>query len=66
MCLQKTACSQFGEVIGCEVFYDRTGRSVGEAEVEFATKAAALDCIAKLDNESADGKSDKIGDETVV
>jgi RNA recognition motif-containing protein len=53
---KKTACSQFGEVIGCEVFYDRTGRSVGEAEVEFATKVAALDCIAKLDNESADGK----------
>jgi hypothetical protein len=24
--------------------------------VEFATKVAALDCIAKLDNESADGK----------
>lgn len=35
---------------------DRIGRSYGEAEVEFATKAAALDCIAKLDNEVADGK----------
>ncbi|KAI8098602.1 uncharacterized protein BX664DRAFT_3263 [Halteromyces radiatus] len=52
----KTACSQFGEVIGCEVFYDRNGRSVGEAEVEFASKASALDCIAKLDNEEADGQ----------
>ncbi|KAI8340569.1 hypothetical protein BC941DRAFT_370878 [Chlamydoabsidia padenii] len=52
----RTACSQFGDVIGCEVFYDRRGRSVGEAEVEFASKASALDCIAKLDNESADGQ----------
>ncbi|ORZ25405.1 hypothetical protein BCR42DRAFT_485578 [Absidia repens] len=52
----ETACAQFGEVMGCEVFYDRMGRSVGEAEVEFATKASALDCIAKLDNEAADGQ----------
>ncbi|CAO3577771.1 unnamed protein product [Absidia cylindrospora] len=52
----KTACAQFGDVMGCEVFYDRTGRSVGEAEVEFATKVSALDCIAKLDNEAADGQ----------
>ncbi|KAI9300414.1 hypothetical protein BJ944DRAFT_209188 [Cunninghamella echinulata] len=51
-----TACSQFGEVTACEVFKDRSGRSIGEAEVEFSTKAAALDCIAKLDNEIADGQ----------
>ena len=32
------------------------GESFGEAEVEFSTKSAALDCIAKLDNIKADGK----------
>ncbi|CAO3617973.1 unnamed protein product [Cunninghamella blakesleeana] len=51
-----TACSQFGEVIGCEVFTDRSGRSIGEAEVEFSTKSAAFECISKLDNETADGR----------
>lgn len=35
---------------------DASGRSFGEAEVEFATKAAALECIRKLDNEIADGR----------
>lgn len=35
---------------------DRSGRSFGEAEVEFANKASALECIAKLDNEIADGR----------
>lgn len=35
---------------------DRTGRSFGEAEVEFAQKSSALDCVARLDNEVADGK----------
>ncbi|KAF7730441.1 hypothetical protein EC973_002248 [Apophysomyces ossiformis] len=52
----KTACSQFGSVLSCEVLTDRAGRSFGEAEVEFANKTAALDCIAKLDNEIADGR----------
>jgi hypothetical protein len=33
------------------------GDSFGEAEVEFSSKIAALDCIAKLDNVKADGKS---------
>lgn len=35
---------------------NREGRSFGEAEVEFSTKSAALDCIARLDNQLADGK----------
>lgn len=39
-----------------EVLLDASGRSFGEAEVEFATKAAALECIRKLDNEIADGR----------
>lgn len=40
----------------CEVLRNRMGESFGEAEVEFSTKSAALDCIAKLDNIKADGK----------
>jgi RNA recognition motif-containing protein len=36
---------------------DRGGRSFGEAEVEFSTKSAALDCIAQLDNQLVDGKN---------
>ncbi|CDS12865.1 hypothetical protein LRAMOSA05049 [Lichtheimia ramosa] len=49
-------CAQFGQVSHCEVLVDRTGRSFGEAEVEFTQKSAALDCIHKLDNEVADGR----------
>ncbi|KAI9320184.1 hypothetical protein BX666DRAFT_1811651, partial [Dichotomocladium elegans] len=49
-------CSQFGQVSQCEVLLDRAGRSLGEAEVEFMHRSAALDCIAKLDNEVADGR----------
>ncbi|KAI7883757.1 hypothetical protein K492DRAFT_143530 [Lichtheimia hyalospora FSU 10163] len=52
----KTACSQFGRVYRTEVMLDASGRSFGEAEVEFASKAAALECIRKLDNEIADGR----------
>lgn len=47
---------QFGKVYRTEVLLDASGRSFGEAEVEFATKAAALECIRKLDNEIADGR----------
>lgn len=35
---------------------DRRGRSFGEAEVEFAQRSGALECIARLDNEVADGE----------
>ncbi|KAI7868714.1 hypothetical protein BDF14DRAFT_1790031 [Spinellus fusiger] len=52
----KTACSQFGPVVRCEVLTDRAGRSYGEAEVEFTAKSSALDCIAQMDNEVADGR----------
>ncbi|KAI9011947.1 hypothetical protein CLU79DRAFT_771338 [Phycomyces nitens] len=52
----RTACLQFGPVLRCEVLTDRMGRSFGEAEVEFTTKSAALDCIAQMDNEVADGR----------
>ncbi|KAI9494389.1 hypothetical protein BDB00DRAFT_787227 [Zychaea mexicana] len=52
----KTACQQFGPVVRCDVMVDHAGRSFGEAEVEFGTKAAALDCVSKLDNEVADGR----------
>ncbi|KAI7900742.1 uncharacterized protein BX663DRAFT_516355 [Cokeromyces recurvatus] len=47
---------QFGNILHCEVLRDRAGRSFGEAEVEFSTKSAALDCIAMMDNQLADGK----------
>ena len=50
-------CAQFGQISHCEVAVDRTGRSFGEAEVEFVQKQSALDCITKLDNEVADGKA---------
>ncbi|KAL0084256.1 hypothetical protein J3Q64DRAFT_1746733 [Phycomyces blakesleeanus] len=52
----RTACLQFGPVLRCEVLTDRMGRSFGEAEVEYSTKTAALDCIAQMDNEVADGR----------
>ena len=52
----QTACQQFGQVIRCEVLVDHSGRSFGEAEIEFGNKASALDCISKLDNEVADGR----------
>ena len=46
----------FGNVLNCEVLRDRQGRSFGEAEIEFSSKDAALDCIAALDNRLADGR----------
>ncbi|KAI7884587.1 hypothetical protein K492DRAFT_142759 [Lichtheimia hyalospora FSU 10163] len=49
-------CAQFGQVAHCEVLVDRTGRSFGEAEIEFTQKSSALECISKLDNEVADGR----------
>lgn len=54
--LKKCVCEEFGNVLRCEVLRNRMGESFGEAEVEFSTKSAALDCIAKLDNIKADGK----------
>ncbi|KAI8355551.1 hypothetical protein BD560DRAFT_449503 [Blakeslea trispora] len=50
------ALEEFGNILHCEVLRDRMGRSFGEAEVEFSSKNAALDCIARLDNQMADGK----------
>ncbi|KAG1463059.1 hypothetical protein G6F56_005373 [Rhizopus delemar] len=52
----KLVCEDFGNVLRCEVLRNRMGESFGEAEVEFSTKSAALDCIAKLDNVKADGQ----------
>ncbi|KAI8641565.1 hypothetical protein BD408DRAFT_418026 [Parasitella parasitica] len=45
---------EFGNVLSCEVLRDRQGRSFREAEIEFSTKDAALDCIAQMDNRLAD------------
>ncbi|CEG67085.1 hypothetical protein RMATCC62417_03558 [Rhizopus microsporus] len=52
----RCVCEEFGNVLRCEVLRNRMGESFGEAEVEFSTKSAALDCIAKLDNIKADGQ----------
>ncbi|KAI9281614.1 hypothetical protein BY458DRAFT_499114 [Sporodiniella umbellata] len=52
----RLVCEDFGNVLKCEVLRNRMGDSFGEAEVEFSTKNAALDCIAKLDNAKADGQ----------
>ncbi|KAG1045309.1 hypothetical protein G6F43_011297 [Rhizopus delemar] len=52
----RLVCEDFGNVLKCEVLRDRMGNSFGEAEVEFSSKSAALDCIAKLDNVKADGQ----------
>ncbi|ORY93884.1 hypothetical protein BCR43DRAFT_526314 [Syncephalastrum racemosum] len=49
-------CSQFGQVNHCDVLVDRNGVSFGEAEVEFALKSSAMDCIRRLDHEIADGR----------
>lgn len=49
---------RYGNVLQCEVVRSPTGQSYGEAEVEFSTKMAALDCIAELDNNIVDGKFD--------
>ncbi|KAI8878742.1 hypothetical protein K501DRAFT_287714 [Backusella circina FSU 941] len=52
----KVSCGVFGKITSCDVLRDRNGLSYGEAEIKFSTKTAALDCIAKLDNEYADGR----------
>ncbi|KAK4521678.1 heme binding [Mucor velutinosus] len=52
----RLAVEDFGNVLSCEVLRDRQGRSFGEAEIEFSSKDAALDCIAALDNKLADGR----------
>ncbi|CAO3630780.1 unnamed protein product [Mucor fragilis] len=52
----RLAVENFGNVLNCEVLRDRQGRSFGEAEIEFSSKDAALDCIAAMDNQLADGR----------
>ncbi|KAF7727584.1 hypothetical protein EC973_007345 [Apophysomyces ossiformis] len=52
----KAACAPFGPVAHCEIFVDRSGHPCGEAEVEFMHSASALECVAKLDREIADGR----------
>ncbi|OAD76727.1 hypothetical protein PHYBLDRAFT_185834 [Phycomyces blakesleeanus NRRL 1555(-)] len=52
----KTVCAYFGHILQCKILLDRSGRSYGEAEIEFAHKSSALDCVAKMDNGIADGR----------
>ncbi|KAI8879648.1 hypothetical protein K501DRAFT_226229 [Backusella circina FSU 941] len=52
----KVSCENFGAILHCEVLRNSSGYSYGEAEVEFSSKSAALDCIAQFDNNMADGR----------
>ncbi|GAB5590572.1 hypothetical protein Unana1_05472 [Umbelopsis nana] len=52
----RTAFLSFGEVLNCELAIDRSGRSMGEAEVEFANRADAVRAVQQLDGELADGR----------
>lgn len=52
----ETSLEVFGHILSCEVLRKRDGSSYGEAEVEFSTRKAAMDCIARLDNQMADGR----------
>ncbi|KAG2176521.1 hypothetical protein INT44_007184 [Umbelopsis vinacea] len=52
----RMAFLSFGEVLNCELAVDRSGRSLGEAEVEFAHKSAAVQAVQQLDGELADGR----------
>ncbi|KAJ1719420.1 hypothetical protein LPJ61_006309, partial [Coemansia biformis] len=52
----KTCFKQFGAIKSCTLLYDSNGRASGHAEVTYATKAAAEEAVAKLNNALADGR----------
>ncbi|KAI8075329.1 hypothetical protein BC940DRAFT_288041 [Gongronella butleri] len=52
----KSVCMNYGEVEEVDMHYDKHGWFSGEAQVKFATKASALQCIRIMDNQSVDGK----------
>ncbi|KAG2180951.1 hypothetical protein INT43_008531 [Umbelopsis isabellina] len=52
----RAAFMSFGEVLDCELAVDRSGRSLGEAEVQFASRDSALKAVQQLDGELADGR----------
>jgi RNA recognition motif-containing protein len=41
--------------LDCELAVDRSGRSLGEAEVQFANRESAIKAVQQLDGELADG-----------
>ncbi|KAJ2958693.1 hypothetical protein NQZ79_g5737 [Umbelopsis isabellina] len=51
----RAAFLSFGEVLDCELAVDRSGRSLGEAEVQFASRDSAIKAVQQLDGELADG-----------
>jgi len=46
---------QVGKVTKCQIFYDRDGKSTGQAEITFATPAAAQASIDKYNAVILDG-----------
>jgi len=46
----------YGDVEEVDMHYDKHGYFTGEAQVKFATKASALQCIRILDNKPVDGR----------
>ncbi|KAI9470049.1 MAG: hypothetical protein EXX96DRAFT_492122 [Benjaminiella poitrasii] len=50
------ACSIFGPILSCDMLLDPMGRPLNEAEIEFMYPESAKECVAKLDNQLADGR----------
>ncbi|KAF1799450.1 hypothetical protein V8B55DRAFT_1538632 [Mucor lusitanicus] len=50
------ACSMFGPILSCDMLLDPMGRPLNEAEIEFMHADSAKECVAKLDNNLADGR----------
>ncbi|KAJ2355157.1 hypothetical protein GGF43_002858 [Coemansia sp. RSA 2618] len=52
----KTCFKQFGAIKACTLLYDHSGKASGHAEVTYASKVAAEEAAAKLNNVLADGR----------
>lgn len=46
----------FGPILSCDMLLDPMGRPLNEAEIEFMHADSAKECVAKLDNNLADGR----------
>ena len=54
------AFSDFGTVERVAIGYKRDGRSLGNAQVQFANKKQALEAIEKMDGVDLDGRPIKV------